>query len=133
MEPVCGNLGEPEHLKSGTFMRNLGEERNLGEPWGTFMWNLGEPELLRVEPGYWNLVEPELATAEPVCRTRNLAEPGPRFRAAAPNHPEALLEEPQASQAVGEKSSAAKLGKHTIEGDCCRHNRTCLLKKNDKQ
>ena len=35
---------------------------------------------------------------------RNLAEPGPRFRAAAPNHPEALLEEPQAFQAVGEKN-----------------------------
>ena len=34
---------------------------------------------------------------------RNLAEPGARFRAAAPNHPEALLEEPQAFQAVGEK------------------------------
>ena len=33
----------------------------------------------------------------------NLAEPGSRFRAAAPNHPEALLEEPQAFQAVGEK------------------------------
>ena len=35
---------------------------------------------------------------------RNLAQPGPRFRAAAPNHPEALLEEPQAFQAVGEQS-----------------------------
>ena len=34
---------------------------------------------------------------------RNLAEPGSRFRAAAPNHPEVLLEEPQAFQAVGEK------------------------------
>ena len=33
----------------------------------------------------------------------NLGEPGSRFRAAAPNHPEALLEEPQAFQAVGEK------------------------------
>ena len=33
----------------------------------------------------------------------NLAEPGSRFRAAAPNHPEALLEEPRAFQAVGEK------------------------------
>ena len=28
---------------------------------------------------------------------------GARFRVAAPNHPEALLEEPQAFQAVGEK------------------------------
>ena len=35
----------------------------------------------------------------------NLAEPGARFRAAAPNHPEALLEEPQAFQAVEEKLS----------------------------
>ena len=34
----------------------------------------------------------------------NLAEAGPRFRAAAQNHPEALLEEPQAFQAVGEKN-----------------------------
>ena len=33
----------------------------------------------------------------------NLGEPGARFPAAAPNHPEALLEEPQAFQAVGEK------------------------------
>ena len=33
----------------------------------------------------------------------NLVEPGSRFRAAAPNHPEALLEEPQAFQAVEEK------------------------------
>ena len=33
----------------------------------------------------------------------NLAEPGSRFRAAAPNHPETLSEEPQAFQAVGEK------------------------------
>ena len=33
---------------------------------------------------------------------RNLAEPGPRFQATAPNDPEALLEEPQAFQAVGE-------------------------------
>ena len=38
---------------------------------------------------------------------RNLAEPGARFRAAAPNHPEALLEEPQAFQAVGEKLDRA--------------------------
>ena len=33
----------------------------------------------------------------------NLTEPGSGFRVAAPNHPEALLEEPQAFQAVGEK------------------------------
>ena len=35
----------------------------------------------------------------------NLGEPGFRFRAAAPNHPEALLKEHQAFQAVGEKKS----------------------------
>ena len=52
----------------------------------------------------WNLVEPQLLRVEPVCGTsRNLPEPGARFRAAAPNHPETLLEEPQAFQAVGEK------------------------------
>ena len=33
----------------------------------------------------------------------NCGEPGARFPAAAPNQPEALLEEPQAFQAVGEK------------------------------
>ena len=33
----------------------------------------------------------------------NLGEPGARLWAAAPNHPETLLEEPQAFQAVGEK------------------------------
>ena len=56
------------------------------------MLNLGEPGLFRVVPwcgtlGTWSL------------------EPGSRLRAAAPNHPEALLEEPQAFQAVGEKHS----------------------------
>ena len=40
---------------------------------------------------------------------RNLAEPGSRFRAAAPNHPEALLE-PQAFQAVGEQWFPKKTG-----------------------
>ena len=73
------------------------------------MWNLVEPQLLRVEP--------QLLTVEPLCGTLwnlnwtfnsgtfmwNLAEPGPRFSAAAPNHPEALLEEPQTFQAVGEQ------------------------------
>ena len=39
---------------------------------------------------------------------RNLAEPGAKFRAAAPNHPEALVEEPQAFQAVGEKNQKTK-------------------------
>ena len=79
------------------------------------MWNLAEPELLPIEPlcgtstftngtFMWNLSELELLRMEPLCETaRNLAEPGARFRAAAPNHHEALLEEPQAFQAVGEK------------------------------
>ena len=44
----------------------------------------------------WNLVEPELLRMEPLCG---------RFRAAAPNHPEGLLEEPQALQAVVENST----------------------------
>ena len=39
----------------------------------------------------------------------NLGEPGARFPGAAPNHPEALLEEPQAFQAVGGKT----VGKRT--------------------
>ena len=39
---------------------------------------------------------------------RNLAEPGSRFRAAAPNHPEALLEEPQGFQAVEEQIAHVK-------------------------
>ena len=38
----------------------------------------------------------------------NRAEPGSRFRAAAPNHPKALLEEPHAFQAVGGKISRIK-------------------------
>ena len=38
----------------------------------------------------------------------NLGEPGARFPAAAPNHPEALLEEPQAFQAVGGKESKGR-------------------------
>ena len=67
--------------------------------------------------------EPELLTVEPVCGTwtfkngtmRNLAEPGPRFWAAAPNHPKALLEEPQAFQAVGEKPDQPS---YTINSNC---------------
>ena len=42
-------------------------------------------------------------TSEPVPFLWNLSESGARFRAAAPNHPEALLEEPQAFEAVGEQ------------------------------
>ena len=56
---------------------------------------------------WWNLyVEPGGTwTFQNGTCMRNLAEPGSRFRAAAPNHPGALLEEPQAFQAVGEKKS----------------------------
>ena len=44
----------------------------------------------------------------------NLGEPGSRFRAAAPNHPEALLEEPQATfQAVGETLKSKVFGIQT--------------------
>ena len=80
------------------------------------MWNLVEPQLLIVEPlcgtlwncnfKQWNLyVEPcGTSTFKNGTCMRNLAEPGARFRAAAPNHPEALLEGAQAFQAVGEKS-----------------------------
>ena len=73
---------------------------------GTFMepWNLGEPELY-VE-ALWTL-EPFESwgtwTFKAVTFMWNLGEPGSRFRAAAPNLPETLLEEPQAVQAVGEK------------------------------
>ena len=97
------NLVEPELLRMepwcGTWWNLNFKQRNLYvEPWGTwtfksgtFVWNLGKPQLFRVEP---------------LCGTsRSLAEPGSRFRAAAPNHPEVLLEEPQAFQAVGESPS----------------------------
>ena len=67
----------------------------------------GTLEKIYVEPG-----EPELlcGTWEPIKTGTlngtfmwNLAEPGSRFPAAAPNHPEAVVEEPQAFQAAGEK------------------------------
>ena len=51
---------------------------------------------LYVEP-LWNLEPFQIETF-----MWNLAEPGSRFPAAAPNHPKALLEEPQAFQAAGE-------------------------------
>ena len=51
----------------------------------------------------WNL--DSLCAFKSGTLMRNLAEPGARFRAAAPNHPEALLEEPQAFQVVGEKNT----------------------------
>ena len=51
---------------------------------------------------------------------RNLAEPGSRFRAAAPNHPEALLEEPQVFQAVGEKTFEWRAAMHVnMNFDSC--------------
>ena len=119
VEPLCQTLGNLNFQKWTLYV----------EPWGTwtfksgtFMWtfksgtvmsHLGEPELSKVEPlcgtlgnpnfksGIMrNLGEPEFLRVEPL---RNLGEPGSRFRAAAPNHPEALLEEPQAFQAVGGK------------------------------
>ena len=59
-----------------------------------------------MEPLCGTLKKPELLRMEPLGGTLwNLAEPGARFRAAAPNHPGALLEEPQAFQAVGEKGA----------------------------
>ena len=86
VEHLCGTLGTLNWtFKSGTLMWNLGKpEWNIHvEPWGPwtfkgaiFMWNLGKLNLY---------VE--------------LGEPGSRFWAAAPNHPEALLEEPQAFRA----------------------------------
>ena len=78
MEP-----GEPELLRVEPFVRTL-----------------GEPEPLRVRTFIWNLQDPEQSGTFIMW---NLEEPGARFRAAAPNHPEALLEEPQAFQAVGQK------------------------------
>ena len=82
MEP-CG----PSTCKNGTYLRNF------AEPPGTNL-NLKK----------WNLyVEPfGTSTFSSGTSMRNLAEPGSRFRSAAPNQPEALLEEPQACHGVGE-------------------------------
>ena len=127
-ETCIWNLGEPELFRveplCGTWWNlNFSKWNHYVEPCGTstfksgtFMRNLVEPELLTVEPlcgtlwtlnfEQWNLyVEPGGTwTFKSGTCMRNLAEPGPRFRA-PPNHPEAaLLEEPQAFQAVGEKS-----------------------------
>ena len=72
------------------------------------MWNFGnlnhsvEPFSGTLELYLWNL-----GTFKSGTFVRNFAEPGSRFRAAAPNHPEALLKEPQAFQAVGEKCDLA--------------------------
>ena len=70
------------------------------------MWNLGRPDPLcgALEPealrGTWNLLR-----VEPSCGTREF---GARFPAAAPNHPEALLEEPQAFRSLLEKKKRFK-------------------------
>ena len=67
--------------------------------------NLGEPELLRVEPLCGTLGSLHLVrTFKSGTFMWNLAEPGSKFRAPGANHPEALLEEPPAFQAGGEKS-----------------------------
>ena len=85
---------------------------NLSEPNVSWMepWlrNLSEPNVSWMEPSLRNLSEPNVSWMEPWLRNRFHSfgtswKPGARFRAAAPNHPEALLEEPQAFQAVGEK------------------------------
>ena len=60
-------------------------------------------ELLRVEP--WGTCT-FMRTFKNETLMWNLAEPGSRCRAAPPNHPEALLEEPQALQAVRENFHA---------------------------
>ena len=80
------------------------------EPCGTStfnsgtLWNLVEPQLLRMEPLCGNLVEPcGTSTFKSGTFLLNLAEPGPRIRAAARNHPEALLEEPQPFRLLGKK------------------------------
>ena len=124
LKPLCGILFGNLYVKllSGTFMTNLLRNIYLEplcgtsgtwiilwnlsmEPWnlflwnpgtcesGTFMWNLGEPELLRVEPWWGTCTFMSETYVEPSW--------GTWFPAAAPNHPEALLEEPQAFQAVG--------------------------------
>ena len=97
VEPLCGT--------SGTWIIL----------WNLYLWNLGicKSETLfatlgNLNPGCfqeWNLyVEPwGTWTFKSGTCMWNLVAPGSRFRASAPNHPEALLEEPQAFQAVGEK------------------------------
>ena len=79
------------------------------------MWNLAESEFLSVEPlcatfrnlnlyvePLWNLEHFKWSLETFNCGTFmwDLGKPGARF---PPNHPKALLEEPQAFQAVGEQ------------------------------
>ena len=64
---------------------------------GTFMWNLVEPQLFNSGTVMCNLVEPPLLRVEPcgiLSFKWKFVEPGAKFRSAASNHPEALLEEP---------------------------------------
>ena len=70
-------------------MTNLFAKRLCGTS-GTWiiLWNLS------LKP--WNLILWNLGTCKSGTFMCNLGKPGSRFRAAAPNHPEALLEEPQA-------------------------------------
>ena len=71
----------------------------------TWMWNL-DPKPSRGTSMRTSLCEAFVRNLhnKPFCKTFmwKLGEAGVRFRAAAPNHPEALLEEPQAFQVVGE-------------------------------
>ena len=65
-----------------------------------------EPLSFSVEPSSKGF-EPLYLYSEPLSGTLcclEPGEPGARFPAAAPSHPEAWLEEPQALQAVGEKN-----------------------------
>lgn len=95
MEPLFGNLGNQnvEPCEPGT------------EKCGIIIGNLGKPEAIYC-------AEPlSLLSVETFCGTIlwrslwtfmwNPAKPGARFPAAATNHPEASLEEPQAFQTVG--------------------------------
>ena len=67
------------------------------------MWNLGEPITSKsTNPYVENLGVPELFRVEAVCGTLGHLVRG--FGRLPPNHPEVFLEEPQAFQAVGEKT-----------------------------
>ena len=93
----------------GTFLSGTSNLVQL-EPWGT--WTFQRTPLCGTlgnlnfeEWNQWNLyVEPRRTCIWGGTFMWNLGEPGAGFRAAAPNHPDALLEEPRAFQAVGEIS-----------------------------
>ena len=90
-EPKCGTLWNLEPFKCGIIQKNLEKPEPI---------YCAEPlNLLSVET-FCGTVEPFCGGIfEPFCGTP--AKPGARFPAAATNHPEASLEEPQAFQAVG--------------------------------